>query len=187
MLFKNSVRTSKRTLHFTITKINSLTLFKEMIAVYSESRKEQINRYCGHYAVLLNVKVGGTYTYHWISRCGLKPAVSVNKHILHVTILSPECKALTTGRYCSVTWRWSSLMALDNVVLTICARPACSEWHYIVEPWPNAWGIISIWILNNSSRISMLLYTMFRIHIVRFVIMNHRYQAGFLQNFLQES
>jgi hypothetical protein len=27
MLFKNSVRTSKRTLHFTITKINWLTLF----------------------------------------------------------------------------------------------------------------------------------------------------------------
>jgi hypothetical protein len=28
MLFKNSVRTSKRTPHFTITKINLLTLFK---------------------------------------------------------------------------------------------------------------------------------------------------------------
>jgi hypothetical protein len=28
MLFKNSVRTSKRTPHFTITKINCLTLFK---------------------------------------------------------------------------------------------------------------------------------------------------------------
>jgi hypothetical protein len=37
MLFKNSVRTSKRTLHFTITKINWLTLFREMIAVYSEN------------------------------------------------------------------------------------------------------------------------------------------------------
>jgi len=28
MLFKNPVRTSKRTQHFTITKINWLTLFK---------------------------------------------------------------------------------------------------------------------------------------------------------------
>jgi len=28
MLFKNSVRTSKRTPHFTVTKINWLTLFK---------------------------------------------------------------------------------------------------------------------------------------------------------------
>jgi hypothetical protein len=33
MLFKDSVRTSKRTPHFTITKINWLTVFKEIIAV----------------------------------------------------------------------------------------------------------------------------------------------------------
>jgi hypothetical protein len=32
MLFKNSVRTSKRTPHFTITKNNWLMLFKEIIA-----------------------------------------------------------------------------------------------------------------------------------------------------------
>jgi hypothetical protein len=43
MLFKNSVRTSKRTLHFTITKINWLTLFKEIIAVYSENHAKPIN------------------------------------------------------------------------------------------------------------------------------------------------
>jgi hypothetical protein len=35
MLFKNPVRTSKRTPHFTITAINWLTPFKEIIAVYS--------------------------------------------------------------------------------------------------------------------------------------------------------
>jgi hypothetical protein len=39
-VFMNSVRTSKRTPHFTITKINWLTLFKEIIAVYSEKRKK---------------------------------------------------------------------------------------------------------------------------------------------------
>jgi hypothetical protein len=33
MLFKNPVRTSKRTPHFTITKINWLTLFKEITTV----------------------------------------------------------------------------------------------------------------------------------------------------------
>jgi hypothetical protein len=43
MLFKNSVRTSKRTPHFTITKINFLTLFKEVIAVYSENHAKPIN------------------------------------------------------------------------------------------------------------------------------------------------
>jgi hypothetical protein len=39
MLVKNSVRTSKRTPHFTITNINWLTLFKEIIAVYTENKK----------------------------------------------------------------------------------------------------------------------------------------------------
>jgi hypothetical protein len=43
MLFKNSVRTSKRTLHFTITKINWLMLFKEIIAVYSENHEKPID------------------------------------------------------------------------------------------------------------------------------------------------
>jgi hypothetical protein len=43
MLFKNSVRTSKRTPHFTITKINWLTLFKEIIAVYSENHTNPIH------------------------------------------------------------------------------------------------------------------------------------------------
>jgi hypothetical protein len=39
MLFKNSVRTSKRTPHFTNTKMNWLTLFKEITAVYIENHK----------------------------------------------------------------------------------------------------------------------------------------------------
>jgi hypothetical protein len=40
MLFKNPVRTSKRTPHFTITRINWL---KEVIAVYSEKDKNPID------------------------------------------------------------------------------------------------------------------------------------------------
>jgi hypothetical protein len=46
MLFKNSVCTSKRTPHFTITKINWLMLFKEIIAVYSENLAKPINTKC---------------------------------------------------------------------------------------------------------------------------------------------
>jgi hypothetical protein len=42
MLFKNSVHTSKRTPHFTITKIDWLTLFKEIIAVYSDSHTKLV-------------------------------------------------------------------------------------------------------------------------------------------------
>jgi hypothetical protein len=36
MLFKNSVRTAKRS-HFTVTKINWLTLFKELIPAYTDN------------------------------------------------------------------------------------------------------------------------------------------------------
>jgi hypothetical protein len=43
IIFKNSVRTSKRTPFFTITHANLLTLFKEIIDVYSENRAEPIN------------------------------------------------------------------------------------------------------------------------------------------------
>jgi hypothetical protein len=46
MLFKNSVRTSKRTQHFAITKKkkNWLMLFKEIIADYSENHTKRINK-----------------------------------------------------------------------------------------------------------------------------------------------
>jgi hypothetical protein len=43
LVFKNSVRTSKRTPHFTITKINWLMLFKEITAVYDENHTKPIN------------------------------------------------------------------------------------------------------------------------------------------------
>jgi hypothetical protein len=46
MLVKNSVRTSKRTPHFTITKINWLMLFKDIMAVYSENHAKPINTKC---------------------------------------------------------------------------------------------------------------------------------------------
>jgi hypothetical protein len=46
MLFKNSGHTSKRTPHFTITKINLLMLIKDIIAVYSENHKNPINTKC---------------------------------------------------------------------------------------------------------------------------------------------
>jgi hypothetical protein len=43
MLFNNSDRTSKRTQHSTITKINRLMLFKEIVAVYNENHTKLIN------------------------------------------------------------------------------------------------------------------------------------------------
>jgi hypothetical protein len=58
LLFNNSVRTAKKTRHFTITKINWLTLFKE--AVYSENHTKHINTKCR----LVDCKAGGAYIYH---------------------------------------------------------------------------------------------------------------------------
>jgi hypothetical protein len=67
---KNSVRTAKKTQHFTITKTNWLTLFKEIIAVYSENNTKPINTLCGQNNVELGtVKVGGAYSYHWVLKC----------------------------------------------------------------------------------------------------------------------
>jgi hypothetical protein len=38
-MFKTSVRTSKRTQHFTITKINWLIVFKEVTEIYCKKHK----------------------------------------------------------------------------------------------------------------------------------------------------
>jgi hypothetical protein len=50
ILFKNSVRTAKGTPNFTITKINWLMLFKEVIAVYSKNHAKPINTKCSNTA-----------------------------------------------------------------------------------------------------------------------------------------
>jgi hypothetical protein len=69
MLFKDSVRTSKRTPHFSITKINWLTLFKEIIAVYTENHTEPTNTPRGKKnSDLLIIKAGGKYSYHWSAK-----------------------------------------------------------------------------------------------------------------------
>jgi hypothetical protein len=46
VLFKITGRISKRTPNFTITKINRLMLFKEIIAVYREKNTKPINTKC---------------------------------------------------------------------------------------------------------------------------------------------
>jgi hypothetical protein len=64
IIFNNSVRTAKKTPHFTITKINWLTLFKEIIPVYTENYTKHINTFCGQNTESLVIKAGGTYKYH---------------------------------------------------------------------------------------------------------------------------
>jgi len=58
MLFKNSVRTSKRTPHFTITKINWLTLFKFnprslAVSLPPQSLLVKLKSRCGKHQVIL--------------------------------------------------------------------------------------------------------------------------------------
>jgi hypothetical protein len=59
IIFKNSARTSKRKPHFTITRIKWLTLFKEMVAVYSKNRIKHINKH----TALQIFKAAGRYIY----------------------------------------------------------------------------------------------------------------------------
>jgi lipoate-protein ligase B len=51
-----------------MTTINWLTLFREIIAVYSENHTKHMNTICEQNAELSNVQAGGTYSYH----CALK-------------------------------------------------------------------------------------------------------------------
>jgi hypothetical protein len=46
MIFKNSDCTAKETQHFTIAKINCLTLFKEIIRVYNENHTKLVDMKC---------------------------------------------------------------------------------------------------------------------------------------------
>jgi hypothetical protein len=52
---------SSKTQHVSITKINWLILFKEIIAVYYENHTKHINTLCGQNIGLMNVKNGGIY------------------------------------------------------------------------------------------------------------------------------
>jgi hypothetical protein len=57
IIVKNSARTAKKTQHFTITKINWLTLFMEIITVYCENHTKPTKTLC---VELLVVKAGGS-------------------------------------------------------------------------------------------------------------------------------
>jgi hypothetical protein len=48
----------------TITKLNWLMVFKEIIAVYSEKYFKPMYTFCGQNSELFIVKSGNTYCYH---------------------------------------------------------------------------------------------------------------------------
>jgi hypothetical protein len=55
IILKNSVRTAKKTLHFTVTKINWFLLFKEIIAVYTEDHTKHKKKIMKSYWLLKQV------------------------------------------------------------------------------------------------------------------------------------
>jgi hypothetical protein len=55
IIFKNSVPTSKKIQYFSITKINWLMLFREIIPVYPKNNMKTINTLCGQNAEILNI------------------------------------------------------------------------------------------------------------------------------------
>jgi hypothetical protein len=87
MLVKNPVRTSKRTPRFTITKINLLMLFKEIIAVYSENHTKPLNTKCSitdcqsRWFMLLSLGLKGLIELHTNSKFMHKPGIKTYKLI----------------------------------------------------------------------------------------------------------
>jgi hypothetical protein len=68
LIFRNPVFAPKKTHHVLIEKVKWLVLFREAVAVYSESCETH------EYALLAKcgvtvIKVGGTCVYHWTFKC----------------------------------------------------------------------------------------------------------------------
>jgi hypothetical protein len=66
-IYKNSVRTSQETHYVSATETNRLMLFGETVAVCCENHMEHTSTLCGKSAEFLDVKAGGTYSYHCTS------------------------------------------------------------------------------------------------------------------------
>jgi hypothetical protein len=62
IIFKNWVLTTEEIQHTSITRINWLMLFREIIAVCSENHMKPISTLCGQNEESVNVKAGGTYS-----------------------------------------------------------------------------------------------------------------------------
>ena len=53
---------------FVIIKTSQLMLYREIIAVGSEIRTNNIDTLCGRSAEFVKVKPGGTYSNHWATK-----------------------------------------------------------------------------------------------------------------------
>jgi hypothetical protein len=60
MIYEYSVRTTQKTRYIWDTRVARLVLFMERVAVYCENYMKHLN------AAFYHVKVGGTYSNHWV-------------------------------------------------------------------------------------------------------------------------
>jgi hypothetical protein len=109
-MYKDSVRTSKRTQPVTITKINCLMPFKEIISVYTENHTKPININCratdcqsiwymylpfincrvidgqsSWYIVTIRLLNVNQLIFVMVTRCIFAVGIVITSHIVHVT------------------------------------------------------------------------------------------------------
>jgi hypothetical protein len=68
-VFKNSLRTAKKTLRPSITKTSRSVLFEGTIAVVSGNHSKLVNTLAGQRVELLIISPSGTYSYSWALKC----------------------------------------------------------------------------------------------------------------------
>jgi hypothetical protein len=69
MMVRNLVCATQKMQHFSSTKISLLTLFRKLIAVYSESDTKPMNTFGGENGELMIIKAGGSCVFNtWVLR-----------------------------------------------------------------------------------------------------------------------
>jgi hypothetical protein len=125
-------------------------LYKEIITVCSEIHTKHINTLCGQNTENLSVRDGGTYSYHWATKCYtsvilLKPshlllyreiiAVCSEIHTKHINALcgqNTEYLYVKAGGTYSNHWAtkcYSSVIKTSQLILYREIISVCSEIH----------------------------------------------------------
>jgi len=129
---KNIFCTSEKTLHFTITKNNRLTLFKVINANYSVNHTEaRIQN-----AALLTIKADGTYT-------GL--ACTLRNFRKNLSILF-------VFRYCDVSKNYKLIIKLLELLIHVCAQFSLLHIALILYDIPSKFYTISMVVIFNICR-----------------------------------
>jgi hypothetical protein len=135
IMFKNSVRTAKKTQLFTITKINWLTLFKEIIAVYSENHTKPMNTKMQSY--WLSKQVGQKVTTGQVSYRTLSLLLHTVFHTL-ISAMSVFCLTVWSDTKC-MKWMYHRKVICLNA-LTFEFENICNGHRTnLIRDWVDTW------------------------------------------------